>query len=146
MICSLGIISPCHVLEKVIYSELCDEIVPWDAESPEHLKNKLVTWVRDTSRFKNEILSSVALNKESTTAVDFHVFGDARIVASCAVVYAVVHQPSVTNKGLVFSKSCISKKNLTIPRLKLVSADMASNLIENVKAALKGCNIISITG
>ena len=68
------------------------------------------------------------------------------IVASCAVVYAVVHQPSVTIQGLVVSKSRFCKKNLTIPRLELVSAHMASNLIENVKAALKRCNIRAVTG
>ena len=93
--------------------------------------------MRNRLSLKNEIPRSLSLNKESITAVDFHVFGDASVVASCVVVYAVVHQPSVTNKGLVISKSRISKKNLTIPRLELVSAHMASNLIENLKAALK---------
>ena len=96
--------------------------------------------------FKNEIPRSVALSKESITAVDLHVFGDASIVASCAVVYAVVHQPSVTNQGLVVSKSRISKKNLTIPKLELLLAHMASNLMENVKTALKRCNVRSVTG
>ena len=37
----------------------------------------------------------VALNMESITAADLYVFGDACIVASCAVVCAVVHQPKV---------------------------------------------------
>ena len=69
---------------------------------------------------------SVALNKESITAVDLHVFGDASIVASCAVVYAVVHQPSITNQGLVVRKSCISKKKLTIPRLEFAAIHMPS--------------------
>ena len=135
----LGIISNCHVLGKVIYSELCDEKIPWNTEAPEHPKNRFVKWVRDTLR-------SVALNKESITAVDLHVFGDASIVSSCAVVYEVVYQPSITSQELVVSKSCISKENLTIPRLELVSPHMASNLIKNVKAALKRCNIRSITG
>ena len=66
--------------------------------------------MRDTSSFKNEIPRSVALNNESIAAGDLHVSGDANVVASCAVVYAVVHQPSVTNQGLVVSKSRISKK------------------------------------
>ena len=121
------------MLGKVVYSELCDEKIPWDAEAPEHLKNKFVKWMRETSSLKNEIPRSVALNKESITAVDLHVFGDASIVASCAVVYAVVHQPSVTNQGLVVCKSRISKKNLTISRLDFVSAQMVLNVIENVK-------------
>ena len=81
--------------------------------------------MRDTSSLKSKISRLVALNKESITAVDLHVFGDAIIVASCVVVYAVVHQTSVTNQGLVVSKSRSSKKNLTIPRLGLVSAHMA---------------------
>ena len=100
-------------------------------------------WVRGTSTW---LAWLVVLNKESITAVDLYVFVDASIVASCAVVYAVVHQPSVTNQVLVASKSHISKKNLTIPRLELVSAHMALNVIENVKAALKLCNISSTTG
>ena len=81
--------------------------------------------MRDTSSFKNEIPKSVELNKESITAVDLHVFDEASIIASYAVVYAVVHQPSVTNQGLVVNKFCNSKKNPTIPRLKLVSVHMA---------------------
>ena len=52
---------------------------------------------------------------------------------SCEVVYAVVHQPSVTNQGLVVSNSSVSKKNLTVSRLELVSAHIASNLTQNVK-------------
>ena len=64
-------------------------------------------WVRGTSTW---LAWLVVLNKESITAVDLYVFVDASIVASCAVVYAVVHQPSVTNQGLVVSKSHISKK------------------------------------
>ena len=53
-------------------------------------------WLRDIPSLKNKISRSVALNKESITAVDLHAFGDVSIVASCAVVYAVVNQPSVT--------------------------------------------------
>ena len=37
----LGIIYPCHVLRRVIYSELCDGKIPWDAEAPSILKTNL---------------------------------------------------------------------------------------------------------
>ena len=69
-------------------------------------------WVRDISSLKNEILRSVPLNKESITAVDLHFFVDNSIVVSCAVVYAVDHQPSVTNHELVVSKFHISIKKI----------------------------------
>ena len=98
--------------------------------------------MRDTSNFKTELPRSITLNKESINPF----FGDASIAASCTAVYTVVHQSSVTNQRLIARKSCISKRNFTISRLGLVSAHLASNLIENVKAALKRCNIRSITG
>ena len=41
--------------------------------------------------------------------------------------YAVVHQESGTKKGL------------TIPRSELISAQMAANLVDNVRSALEGC-------
>ena len=64
--------------------------------------------MRDTLSFKNKIPRPAALNKESIAAVDLHVFGDASIVAICAVNYAVVHQTSVTSQYLVVGKFRIS--------------------------------------
>ena len=64
---------------------------------------------------------SIALNKKSVTAINFHVFSDASIAA---VIYVVGHQASITYQDLVISKSRVSKKNLTIPRLELVSSHM----------------------
>ena len=88
-----------------------------------------------TLSLKHEIPWSVTLNKESMSLVmNLHVLGDASIVARCAVLYVIVHQPSVTIQGLVVCKSPISKRNLTIPRLELVSAHMASNSIENISS------------
>ena len=97
----LGILFPCHVLRTGIYSKLCDEKLPGDAEVSEHLKNKFLKLVKDMSSIKNKIPRSVTLNKESITALDLHIFGDTSIVASYAVVYGVVHQPPITNQGLV---------------------------------------------
>ena len=41
-----------------------------------------------------------------------------------------------TTQGLLCSKSCLSKKNLTIPRLELVAGHMAVNLGTNIEAAI----------
>ena len=54
------------------------------------------------------------------------------------VVYAVVHQESGVNQGLLTAKSRLAKKGLFIPRPELVSAHMAANLTENTKNALDG--------
>ena len=50
------------------------------------------------------------------------------------------------SQGLVGSKSRISKRDLAIPRLELVSTHMAFNLISNVKSALKNHNVRPVTG
>ena len=76
----------------VLKKEFCDQKILCDAKALEHLKNKFLKWVTDTSNLNNEVPRSVAINKEFITAVNLPVFGDASIVASCAVVYAAVHQ------------------------------------------------------
>jgi hypothetical protein len=48
----------------------------------------------------------------------------------------VVDQPSGTTQTLVAAKSRLAKRNLTIPRLELISAHMAVNLLTNVRHAL----------
>ena len=57
-----------------------------------------------------------------------------------------MNQPSAISQGLVASKSRISKRDLTITRLELVSAHVACNLTLNVKSALKHQNVRSVTG
>ena len=66
--------------------------------------------------------------------------------ANCAAVYAVVNQLLAISQGLVASKSRISKRDLAIRRLELVSIHMTCNLISNVKSALKNQNVRSVTG
>ena len=53
--------------------------------------------------------------------ITLHGFGDASSNGVCAVVYAVVKQEDGVTQGLVCSKSRIAKRNLTIPRLELIS-------------------------
>ena len=53
-------------------------------------------------------------------------------------VHAVVKQRSGVNTGLVATKARLAKQGLTIPRLELVSAHMATNVINNVRCALEG--------
>ena len=50
----------------------------------------------------------------------------------------MVNQPSGTTQGLVAAKARLAKHGLTIPRLELVSAHMASNLVDNVRQTLDG--------
>ena len=40
--------------------------------------------------------------------------------------------------SLLAAKACLAKKGLTTPRLELISAHMAANLVDNVTSALEG--------
>lgn len=84
--------------------------------------------------------------KEAIEAIDLHVFGDTSGAGTSAAVYAVVHQASGVNQGLLGAKSCLAKKGLTTPRLELVCAHMEANLAENVKNALQGKPVRSLHG
>jgi hypothetical protein len=59
-------------------------------------------------------------------------------------VYAVIEQENGTTQGLVCSKSRIAKRNLTIPRLELVSGHMAANLVTNVETAIGNEKVTSV--
>ena len=70
-------------------------------------------------------------------SVDLHVFGDASLKGVSAVLYAVVHQQDGKSQGILVAKNKLSRRPLTVPRLKLVAAHMATNLMENTRSALK---------
>ena len=77
--------------------------------------------------------------------VDLHVFGGASVLGYCAAAYVVVHQPSSVKQGLIASKSRLSKRDMTISRLELIAAHVATNLAANIKEALPSQNIRSVT-
>ena len=76
------------------------------------------------------------------SAITLHAFGDASKSGVSSAVYAVVQQGEVKTQGLVCAKSRLTKQNLTIPRLELVAAHMATNLVSNVEKAIDNCDKI----
>ena len=86
-----GIISPSHVLRKVIYRELCDNKISWDAEVSKGRKTKFEKWANDVSSIKTKVPTSILLKKESVTSIDLHVFGDTSAMANCSVIYALIY-------------------------------------------------------
>ena len=127
--------SPISLVGKLIYRDVCDQRWPWDAELLPQISNR---WrkLENALPEKVEVPRSITVFEEPIEAVHLHAFGDTSSEGTCAAVYAVVHQQSGVNQGLIAAKSRLAKKNLTIPRLELVSAHMASTLVDNVKNAL----------
>ena len=94
---------------------MCDDKVPWHAEVSLGLKSKIEDWVRDINSVKTELPRSIGLAHESITAIEFHVFADASIVADFAADYAVVYEPNSVNQVLVTSNSPFFKHYITNP-------------------------------
>ncbi len=132
----LGLAAPITLLGKFVYREVCDSQVPWDQSLPENLMKQWHVW-NDNLPDQIEVPRSLATHQEEISSIDLHAFGDTSGQGTAAAVYAVVHQARGVTQGLVTAKARLAKKELTIPRLELVSGQMAANLLDNVKKVLK---------
>ena len=130
----LGIISPTMAEGKHIYREACEEKKGWNAEVSQELKKQWHKWNKQLKNVK--VPRSLTGNSKETKVIELHVFADASNLACSAVTIAVVEHSSGTIKGLLTSKSRISKRNTSIPRLELVGAHMAANMAKNLRNAL----------
>ena len=133
----LGLVSPITLQGKLIYREICLKKIGWDTELDEAMRNKLTRWEQNLPSYVTTKRSLVQ-HKEEIDSIELHAFGDASGEGVSSAVYAVVRQQSKVTQGLVAAKSRLAKQGLTIPRLELVSAHMAANLISNVERALEG--------
>ena len=133
----LGLLSPRTLQGKIIYREVCQKKVPWDAPLSSEQKNHWLKWVKQLPNGV-AVPRSIPMFQENIESIQLHGFGDASGKGVAAVVYAVVNQPSGTTQGIVTAKARLAKQGLTIPRLELVSAHMACNLLDNVRNALSG--------
>ena len=105
----------------------------------EEIENKWVKWV-DGLNIKIEIPRSISV-RETITNIEIHLFSDASINRLCTVAYAVIYQPNKISQSLIISKSRLAKRNLTIPSLELIAAQMSANLSQNIKNALTNQNV-----
>ncbi len=133
----LGFISPMSLRGKLIYRSTCDAKRAWDAPMPDNLIEEWNRWENDL-RADVEVPRSLTAHREPIESIKLHSFGDASKNGVAACAYAVIKQASGTNQGLVAARARLPKLGLTIPRLELVAAHMAANLIVNIREALSG--------
>ena len=88
---------------------------------------------------------SVARGVGRVQAVHLHVFADASNIACSAVAIAVAEGETGVVKGLLKSKSRISKRNTSIGRLELVGRQIAANMVQNLQNELKRWPIVTTT-
>ena len=79
----------------------------------------------------------IASYREAIYSLELHAFGDASTHGVGAAVYSIVRQRGGITQTLVTGKARLAKKDLTTPRLELIAAHMAANLVINMKNGLK---------
>ena len=80
---------------------------------------------------------SLTTVERPVTSIEIHGFGDASLIGSCSAVYLVIEQGEITTQAFLITKSRLSKRDLSIPRLELVASHMTSKLVDNVPKALE---------
>eukprot|EP00112_Aurelia_sp_Birch-Aquarium-sp1_P016884 Seg3862.2 transcript_id=Seg3862.2/GoldUCD/mRNA.D3Y31 product="hypothetical protein" protein_id=Seg3862.2/GoldUCD/D3Y31 len=138
-----GFVSPVTLLGKMVYKECCDQNLTWHKELPENIVHIWKNFEKNLPTMM-EVPRSLYPFQEPIREVNLHVFGDTSGKGMPAVVYAVVHQDSGISQGLLAAKARLAKKNMSIPRLELISANMEANLVENVRDALQGFPIRNV--
>ena len=131
----LGLVSPITLHRKLIYRDVCDLKASWDADLPQKSQQRWNKYVESLPQSVSTLRPIVPF-QQAVESVELHAFGDASVEGVGAVVYSVVRQESGVTVSLVAAKSRLTKKSLTVPRLKLVGAHMATNLVINVRNAL----------
>ena len=81
---------------------------------------------------KVNITRAIHLGQDVLEMIDIQVSGDESLVGTCAVAYIVIRQSSGTKQGSIATKSRYPKKQLEIPRLESVVAEMVANLADNI--------------
>lgn len=99
-----------------------------------NLKRQWLKWNKQLTNVK--VPRSLIGCSSKMKAVNLHMFADASNLACSVTTIAVVEHTSGTVKGLLTSKSRISKRNTSIARLELVGAHMAANMVKNLHNAL----------
>ena len=116
---------------KMIFREACNRHLPWDEKLSVILGQKWLKFLKNLPQ-QLQFQRSIPEYRESINEIEIHSFGDASGSGVSTAVYGVVKQSSETIMGLIAAKSRLAKKNFTIPRLELVSAQMVANLADNI--------------
>ena len=138
----LGIVSPFIMYGKIILRAVWRMNVDWDECLSDEICNKFKIWVVSSKSFKNWTIPRIFfqdINWSDIQDIELHGFGDASSSGCGAVVYIRAFIPQVGYRtAFVTSKSRANPvKGLTIPRLEMLAALLASRLVSTVKDDLR---------
>jgi hypothetical protein len=136
----LGFLSPFVITLKLLFQETWKLGLDWDSELPEELRIIVMRWLQDLTLLKNwKISRPYCLGQwKNVESIELHCFSDASEKAYGGCVFIVVK----LENGSIFSSLVLAKtkvapvKAVTLPRLELLGALLAVQLLEFVGKAL----------
>ena len=107
----LGLASPITLQGKLIYREICDVKLPWDATLEGSLRRRWSSWEESIPSCMT-VPRPIAPHRERIKEIHLHAFGDASGQGVSAAVYGVSKQDSGTTQMLIAAKSRLAKEVL----------------------------------
>ena len=132
----LGFLAPIVFQAKFLMQDIWRRKFDWDAELDQDLIDRWIHWANSLPSLNGLILSRcVSPTNDDAVSTELHVFGDASEMGFGAVIYIrFVYHDGTADVRLLISKSRIAPlKFMTIPRLELNVAVLASRLAAQVR-------------
>lgn len=134
----IGFTSPTTIVPKYLLQKTWSTKIAWDDKVPEDLQREFMNWYKYLHILREccvpRTLCQGSIDKDK---MSIHVFCDASKYAYAACVFIRVESKNEISLQLVLAKSRVAPiKPVTIPRLELIAAVLATRLSSQVKSAL----------
>ena len=136
----LGLICPVGVFARIMFQELCVGKVEWDKPLTFEKHKEWEEWLKGLTKVKEISVPRCMFEGNAGEILNFqvHVFADASKRAYCAMVFLVCTTTKGIYTRLLCAKSRVAPlKELTIPRLELMSARILATMMDTVQKALQ---------
>ena len=136
-----GHISPITLQGKLLFKLLCIDKSDWDDELDDIIKQKFLKFLNDLKIIKQISMSRFIYGafKEQICNIELHCFFDSSLQAYSSVIYIRAITNLNVKVNLISSKTKVSPmKEVTIPRLELLSCALLTKLLQSV---LKGISL-----
>ena len=131
-----GLISPIGVHAKIPFQDIYVRKLDWGEPIPEDKVAKWEEWISGLSQVRTMKIPRCIQDQNEGEILNYqlHGFADPSKKAYCAAVYLVYATTKNISSKLLCSKVRVAPlKELSIPRLELVSARILANLTSNVQ-------------
>ena len=135
----LGILSPSLIEPKQIIQDLWKQNIDWDEQIPAKILQRWQKW-KSTLKKLESVKISRWYHTSPNDTIELHIFSDASSIAYRTVSYLRISRPNAIYCRFILGKSRLApvrNKTMTIPRLELQAAVLASRLKTTILSELK---------